>query len=208
MIVPASAKRVGAAWRCLLLALSGWLLTPLDAPAQPSREVFALTGFGRVAEDEGFLGDGHIVGAGVGFELGGRWEMTGDVRRQEHGRSGSEGSFIHEGHTVAAGAGLLYRLSRRRVQPFFRLGASYARMTATRGFSATPFSPGDTFSGTQGFFGPDLGFGTKIGAHQHLSLRAEIRTSIGNSGPYTPGADLVEPPLFITTFTAGVGYRW
>jgi hypothetical protein len=81
-------------------------------------------------------------------------------------------------------------------------------MEATRGFAASPFSEDERFSGSQAFFGPEVGVGATTLLRERFSIRPELLLLVAGSGAYTPGRDLVEPPLVITTLGIAVGYHW
>ena len=207
--VHSSAARRLARWsRSIVVVVLGCACGSQNAWAQ-SKEAFGEIGLARLAEDEGFIADGISFGGGVSFQFGGRWEFTINLRRYDHERPSRTGSsFFHQGHTTVLGPGVVYRFSNNRVQPFLRAGLSYGRMSGTRGFAPTDDGTGDRFEGTESFVGPDLGVGVKVSVFERMSLRAEARSFIGNSRRYTPGASLIEPPLYLSAFLAGVGYHW
>ena len=170
--------------------------------------VYGKAGYGSTSEDEGPLGNGALWGIGFAARAGRSWELGIEIDRQRNNRPGEPGTFFHQGHTTTA-AGIARHFWRDAgVRPYVCLGLAYAQMTADRGFNASAFDPGFRRTGTQHFWGPDLGVGLKIPVGSRLSLQPEARLFWGGSGNYDPFDDIVEPPLILGSFAAVLSYRW
>lgn len=177
--------------------------------------LFAKFGYGTTGEDEGSLGNGILLGGGVGFQVTQRWEVAFEVDLQKNELSRGPGQFFSEGHSLSVGGSALYHLSRTRVQPFLRIGISYTCFNGSKGFapddparSTDPPDPGWRREGAQNFLGPEFGAGLKIFATDRICVRPEFRFLAGGSGGYDPSTDVIEPGLFLTSVTIGVGYQW
>ena len=92
-------------------------------------EVYGNLGYGSVGDDDYSLGDGIVVGAGIGYRFSRRWGATFDVSRHTHHRDfSSYGMDKHwDGHSLLLPGSLLCHFRpESRTQPYVRFGMSYA----------------------------------------------------------------------------------
>ena len=176
-------------------------------------EVYGNAGVGGMLDDETNLGKGLVVGGGLGYRFHRRWGVSFDVSRNAHHRD--LGALKADGHAVLVGGSVQFFFRpETNVQPYLRFGANYARYHGTFTFkpSTPPFGtpvPGSSETGSQNFFGPDVGFGVRFFATKKISIRPEVRFA-AHSGlrDYDFARDILEPGLWVGAFTVGVGYHW
>jgi len=119
----------------ILILLAG-LLFPALASAQ-SFELFALTGVVQLWDDEGNLGVGVPIGAGVGFRSPHGWGIEALVEGQNARRRFAFPSDVRFDSTVVAGrARLLKYFGSRRGQPYAGGGLGVTRIESTYDYPA------------------------------------------------------------------------
>ena len=113
-----------------ILAIAAALSFPVLASAQPV-EVFMTTGAVQVWDDEGKIGAGVPVGAGIGFKSPHGWGIEALVETQKATRSFD--SNVRFDSTVTAGrARLIKYFGRGRTQPYAGAGLGVTRIKSTR----------------------------------------------------------------------------
>jgi len=177
-------------------------------------EVYGNAGIGGMLDDETNLGQGLVVGGGFGYRFHRRWGVSFDVSRNAHHRDFGT-SLITDGHAVLIGgsAQFFFRPD-TSAQPYLRFGVNYARYQGS--FTYKPFTPpfgapvpGSIETGSQNFFGPDVGFGVRFFVTKKISIRPEVRFAAHNGlRNYDFARDILEPGLWVGSFTVGVGYHW
>ncbi|MCI0337472.1 MAG: porin family protein [Acidobacteria bacterium] len=178
------------------------------------REVYGNIGYGMLGDDEGSHGRDLMFGGGFGYRLSRRWGLAIEASRNGNHRETAE--FVMDGYAALVGGALQYHLlAERKTQPYLRFGLSYARYdgrfipnpsTPPSGFSV---QPGSGKSGAQNFIGPDFGIGAKIFVTKSVSIRPEFRVApLRGLGGYEPFRHVLEPPLFASWFSVGIGYHW
>jgi opacity protein-like surface antigen len=107
-------------------------LTLLPAPASAqSFEVFAVSGVVQLWDDEGRIGTGVPIGAGVGFKSPHGWGIEALVETQKATRDFD--SDVHFDSTVNAGrARILKYFGSDRTQPYAGGGLGVTRIESTR----------------------------------------------------------------------------
>jgi hypothetical protein len=199
----------------LLFLLAVTMPVPGLAQGEPYKgEVFGNVGYNLLGDDEGSRGDGVSFGGGIGYRFSRRWGLVFEASRNGHHRETSE--FEMDGYAALVGGALQYHLlAESKAQPYLRFGLSYARyegrfvwkpVTPPPGF---PAQPGSISSTSQNFLGPDLGVGVKVFVTPSVSIRPEFRlAALSGLRDYNPFRDVIEPPLFSTGFSVGIGYHW
>ncbi len=201
----------------ILMLFIIYLATSSSVSAQEYQykgEVYGNVGISGMTDDETILGKGLAVGGGIGYRFHRRWGVTFDVSRNGHQRDTE--SFKFEGNAVVVGGSTQFFFRpETKVQPYLRFGVNYARYSGT--FTRKPFNPpsgfppvpGSSESGSQNFIGPDVGFGVRIFATKKISIRPEARFAAhGSLRDYDFRRDILEPGLWVASFTIGVGYPW
>lgn len=113
-----------------IISLAVLILFPALASAQ-SLEVFALTGVVQVWDDEGNIGTGVPLGAGVGFRSPHGWGVEALVETQKATRDFD--SDVHFDSTVTAGrARIMKYFGGGRTQPYAGGGLGVTRIESTR----------------------------------------------------------------------------
>jgi hypothetical protein len=170
-------------------------------------EVYGNIGYGLLSDDEGSRGRDVVFGGGIGYRFSRRWGLAIEASRNGHYRETA--SFAMDGYAALVGGALQYHLlAESKAQPYLRFGLSYARYEG-RFILKPPTPPGSGINGTQSFIGPDFGAGVKIFATERISVRPEFRVApLRGLRGYAPHRDVVEPPLFATWFSVGIGYHW
>ena len=177
-------------------------------------EFYGNVGGNLMNDDETNLGKGLVVGGGIGYRFHRRWGVSFDVARNAHHRDFGT-NLLADGHAVlVGGSAQFFFRPETNAQPYLRLGVNYARYRGTYTVKAftPPFGqpvPGSIKTGAQNFFGPDFGFGVRFFATKRLSIRPEVRFA-AHSGTheYNYARDILEPGLWIGSFTIGAGYHW
>lgn len=177
-------------------------------------EVYGNAGGSAMTDDETNLGKGLVVGGGLGYRFHRRWGLSFDISRNAHYRD--FGTYLTaDGHAVLiGGSAQFFFRPETSVQPYLRIGVNYARYKGT--FTRKPFTPpfgtpvpGSSETGSQNFFGPDCGFGVRFFATKKISIRPEVRFAAhGGLRDYDFARDILEPGLWVGSFTIGVGYHW
>lgn len=196
---------------CLALGIAS---TVRAQDYQYKGEVYANAGINGMTDDETNLGKGWVVGGGVGYRFHRRWGVSFDVSRNAHHRDFGT-NLLADGHAVlVGGSAQFFFRPETSAQPYLRLGVNYARYRGTFTYKAftPPVGPpvaGSVETGSQDFFGPDFGFGVRFFATKKLSIRPEVRVAApGGLHQYDFARDILEPGLFVGSFTVGVGYHW
>jgi opacity protein-like surface antigen len=164
-------------------ATGSFLCLPTTGAAQPSSpswEAFVTIGWGKVWRYEGpSFGEGPNVGAGVAIRTDSGF---GVALQLDHTFPKRRGAFRG---VTALTANLQYSFGDHRVQPYLSAGLGLLR------------SVPDT-AGVDKGFGPNLGAGLRVDAHEHVPVRAEIQ--------WLEGAWLSPLNLSVTRISAGTGY--
>ncbi len=72
-----------------------------------------------------------------------------------------------------------------------------------------PPEPGSSRTGSQNFAGPDFGVGVRIFVTKKISICPEARFAAHHGmHDYDFTRDILEPGLWVASFTIGVGYHW
>lgn len=168
-------------------------------------------GYGNVSDDDGSLGNGPVIGGGIGYRFSRRWGVSVDISRNAHNRDFSREGIVHkwDGHSLILNGSLLVHFRpESRTQPYIRFGLSYAQQELTVLYKETPsFGPPEvqeeTRSTTNNFLGLDLGAGVRIFVAERISVKPQFRLATlsvrGGGFPDT---------LWATWFCVGIGYHW
>jgi hypothetical protein len=171
-----------------------YLVFAAPAAAQSSdfkREVFGSIGIGKVYDDEGSLGSGLNGCGGFGYRIVRRFGVEAEISGFRTKREFSPAFPPFRGHGAhVLGNGLIY-LNRGRGQAYVILGAGLGRFTTRVNFGGASIN--DSRTG----FAVACGFGVKIFATPHFSLRPEVRVHAADNGPIS---DL--------RLSFGAGYHW
>lgn len=201
----------------LILLVMIVLNIPAELRAQDYQykgEVYALAGIGGMLDDETNLGQGLVVGGGVGYRFHRRWGVSFDVSRNEHHRDFGT-NLQAEGHAVlVGGSAQFFFRPETSAQPYLRAGVNYARYRGTFRFKGSTLPgglpvPGIVETGSQAFFGPDFGCGVRLFVTRKLSIRPEVRFAAHDGlHKYDFARDILEPRLWVGSLTVGLGYHW
>ncbi len=113
----------------LLIAL---ILSPALSSAQ-SLEIFVSTGVVQLWDDEGSLGSGIPIGAGIGFKLPHGWGVEALADTQKAKRNFDSGVRF-DATVTAARARIMKYFGGGRAQPYAGGGLGVTRITSTREF--------------------------------------------------------------------------
>jgi len=187
-------------------------LTPSLVLAQIDHrsEVFINLVHGKLLDDETNLGSGFGYGLGYAYRVNRRWSIVLEGATNDHLRDRSGESFKFEGYVALVGGGLQYHFRPlTKVEPYFRFGVNAAHYYGTITRKTTIPPPGIERNGSQYLAGPDIGVGIKIYVNKRISIRPEYRFAI-NSGfrDYDPTRDIIEPGLWVSRVSIGIGYHW
>ena len=153
------------------------IVLPGFASAQ-SIEVFGVTGGAYVWDDEGNIGVGVPLGAGIGFKSPNGWGVEGLFDTQQAERNFSSGVRF-DSTLIGARARVLKYFGKSRVQPYAGAGLGFTKITSTR---TEPPGFGGVFSSTSKA-GTISGFGgVRIPAGNRLFVRPEFE--IARSGEH------------------------
>ena len=180
-------------------------------------EVYGNFGYGAVWADDGSLGNGAVVGGGIGYRFSRRWGVAVDFSRHAHHRDFSWDGIVNkwDGHSLILNGSLVCHFRpESRTQPYLRFGLSYAYQEQNEFYRETPSAflrqLGDsevreeTFHATNNYLGLDLGAGVKIFVAERISIKPEFRyaaLSVRGGGGYP---DVLSAPWF----NVGIGYHW
>jgi Outer membrane protein beta-barrel domain len=163
---------------------------------RPQRaEVFAGAGACRVGGDEGSLGRGACVVAGVGFRFAGRASVEVDLMRAQHERNIAGGPL--EGTATGVFGDVVYYFAEGRTQPFVMGSAGLLSSRTTHTYSP---SRGQTitFRSEENNVAWGGGAGVKIFLIPQLSLRPQFRIVFSEATGV----------MGLTAASVAVGYHW
>jgi hypothetical protein len=98
------------------LALLAQAPPPATNPAPTPVSLTLSVGRGKTYDDEGAIGTGTSVGAGIEWRFRPKWSVGGEVERLGHHRD--VGLLEWSGRTVFASANVLYRFAARGITPY------------------------------------------------------------------------------------------
>jgi hypothetical protein len=153
------------------------LLVPAFASAQ-SIEVFGVTGGTQVWDDEGNIGFGVPLGAGIGFKSPNGWGIEGLFDTQKAERNFSSGVRF-DSTIIGARARVLKYFGNSGVQPYAGGGLGFTQIESTR---AEPPGFGGVFSSTSKAATISGFGGVRIPAGNRLFVRPEFE--IARSGEH------------------------
>jgi hypothetical protein len=134
-------------------------------------EVFAGGGPSRMGSDEGSLGSGPALLAGIGFRFAARASIELDLLRAQHERNIAGGPL--EGTATGVFGDLVYHFGEGRTQ-FFAIGS--AGFLSSRTSHRLPFSGGaQVIRSDQSDFAWGGGAGVKLYLKPRFSLRPQFR---------------------------------
>jgi hypothetical protein len=107
---------VCAAFALIVAAASAQAQAP-----EPRRLVFGTVGRAQVADDEGMLGSGTAVGAGIGYRLTDRLTLQAVFDRMPYYRDA--GYLVFDGRVLFVGGEAAFQWRPSRVHPFVTVGA-------------------------------------------------------------------------------------
>ena len=190
-----------------LLAASVLLMTH-TAGAQPAAPyVLGTVGVGALADDEGGLGSGRVLGAAVGWSVSDHLSVEAAFTHARHAR---EGSLAWQGDPSTLGGRLLYRFNDpgARVGVFAGGGLAYFHYPGT--FTETVFDapgavgrPVATDWRVSGWAW-EVGTGLDV-AFGHLLVRPEAWFAASRPTRVSPAP---EPPYFMPRIALSVGARF
>ena len=185
----------------LLFLIAAVLFTGEIAAAQEGRtEVFAGAGWGRTWDDEGTIGTGLNVNAGVGFNVIPRVALELEVMTAKNKREPGAGSGFHaEGRTTTVGPNVLFHFATGRIKPFVLAGIHFFHHDGFAGFAP------DRPEAKESHWAFRVGAGMKAFVSDRWFIRPEFACSSGGNGR-TAGA--LEFPIWSPRFSAGIGYQW
>ena len=159
-------------------ATAGLLLaqTPGSIRATPDDHRLLLTagvGHGKTWDDEGSIGSGVLLGAGLEWELNGHWSIGGRIERLAHHRQ-TGGHLAFDGTTLFATAEVRYRMGRADVRPYLVTGYGLAHFQGRLSNRAAPETR-DRQSTSGTVVG---GGGVEITLGRRLLLVPEVRMQI------------------------------
>ncbi len=173
---------------------------------QPRRVVFADVGHARTMDDEGFLGSGAAVHAGVGYRVSRRWTIQAVVDRIAYHRDVEYLRF--DGRVLFGGVEAAFLAAKTRVRPYVTVGAGIADDDWVWISKRTidPRLPRVEERSEQHY---RLGMVTSsVGLDVRVSERTSIRAGLRFHGllDRKPGGDLA--PHTIIQPTVGAAFRW
>jgi hypothetical protein len=191
----------------LVLAACG-ALEATTVEAQPSGVyVLGTIGIGSLADDEGSLGSGRVLGGAVGWVVSDHLTVEGAFTQARHRR---EGSLAWEGKASTTGVRLLYRFNdpEARVGIFAGGGLGYFRYPGT--FTETrfdaPFGVGHPVAMDWRVSGWAWEFGTGLDfSYGHLVVRPEAWFAASRPTRVRPAP---EPPYYMPRLALSVGARF
>jgi hypothetical protein len=160
------------------------------------REVFGAVGLGRVYDDEGSLGRGINGGAGLGYRLSPRFGVEAEANFFGTSREFSPAYPPYRANGILLSAGGLLYFARQTAQPYLVFGAGLLHFRNVSDFSGT--STGRSGNG----LALNAGFGVRIFASSHFSIRPEVRVYHGRAG------NAPEAPFSYLRLAVGAGYHW
>lgn len=149
-------------------------IAPPPAPVAAPVSVTVSAGRGRTWDDEGIIGSGTSVGAGVEFRFRPKWTLGADVERLAHHRNtpGLEWS----GRTVFASVNIAYRFAARGVSPYVGGGFGGAFHEGT---TIARFGPGQVTSERSS--GSTMEYGTvgvEIPVGERFAISPDVRITL------------------------------
>lgn len=189
------------------ILLTAFLLGPVEASAQapPGRfAAFGDIGYARTWDDEGLLGGGASVTAGVGVRLTPRLVLQGIVNRLNYHRD--EEWLTFDGRVIFAGVEAAFSSSRRKVRPFWSIGGGFFNDDGVTIWKTTidPRLPRVEERVDRGY---TLAAMTASGGVEvPVSDRASIRAGVRFHGLLDTGEDAA--PHTIIQPTVGMSWRW
>jgi hypothetical protein len=106
---------------CAVLFFIGTTTAAAQTASQAHWIVFADVGYARTLDDEGYLGSGAAVSAGVGFRVSPRWTIQATVDRIPYFRDIEYLRF--DGRVLFAGVEAAFLSTNVTVRPYFTVGA-------------------------------------------------------------------------------------
>lgn len=104
----------------MLTCLTPGLAAAQDEPA-PRGVVFGEVGYARTWDDEGLLGSGASLGAGIGFRVSPRTTIQAIFERIPYHRDAEH--LVFDGRVLFVGAEAAFQSTARTVRPFATIGA-------------------------------------------------------------------------------------
>jgi hypothetical protein len=165
------------------------ILIPALLSAQTTRpvEVFGHAGIAGFWDDESFIGNGPLVGGGVGIRLPRGWALEASVDRHENDRRFSTSGVHFHADVVSVEGRVLKYFGGEGVQPFFGGGLGIARVEQ--------FTEGIT---------PDAH--TRTYNQSLLSVAAGVRAPLGERAFIRPEFEF--SPITRMLGLVAIGYRW
>ena len=180
-------------------------------------EVYGNFGYGSVSDDDYSLGNGAVVGGGIGYRFSRRWGVAVDFSRNAHHRDFSRDGIVNkwDGHSLILNGSLLCHFRpESRTQPYLRFGLSYANQEHNELYRETlsvtldPLGGSETreetIHSTNNYLGLDLGAGVKIFVSERISIKPELRYVALS----VRGGDGHPDVLWAPWFCIGIGYHF
>jgi hypothetical protein len=192
---------------CLVLLVLAAIPSSVAAQADAERRnsVFGSLGAARTLDDEGVLGTGVALGAGVGRRVTERLTIQGVVDRIPYHRDA--GYLEFDGRVLYAGAEAAFRWKPSRVRPFVTIGAGIMH-DRKRWIHRVPTGPGGPYrdeSVTEHAY-TLAAMRTSGGVEIRLSDVVWLRTGATLHGLLDTGDDLAAHVVLQPT--AGLVWRW
>ena len=138
------------------------------AQGQVSRgTISAIGGFGKTLDDEGSLGRGWLLGAGMDRPIFGttRAELSFEVLSHDR----NSGFFQSNGTTWIGGLSLVHRFGTGQAQPYILGGITVGHHRGTNVFNGSPVPLANTDAGLR------LGGGVAIRVNRRIEISPEVR---------------------------------
>ena len=188
---------------------AGLCLAPVPGLAQPSSPdrlvAFADIGFGQTADDEGVLGKGAIVAAGVGMRITDRLTLQALVDRVAYHRDETWLEF--DGRVIFTGVEAAFHYSpSSRVQPYWSIGGGFFNDDGTAVWK-TQFNPLQPYSEERFDRRYTLAAMTASGGIEvPIARQASVRAGVRFHGLLDTGDDAA--PHLMLHPTVGMSWRW